>query len=80
MEFVYDTQKEAVNHPDHYNQGGIECIDAMVQCFGKEAVQNFCIINSFKYIWRCNSKNGLEDVKKASWYINKYLELENPND
>lgn len=65
----------AVNHPSHYNQGGIECIDAMVSAFGKEAVGNFCICNAFKYVWRAKQKNGVEDLDKAIWYLNKVKEL-----
>lgn len=66
---------DMVNHPSHYTQGGIECIDAMVSAYGKEAVANYCIINAFKYIWRSHKKNGREDVKKAKWYLDKHLEL-----
>lgn len=64
-----------VNHPEHYNQGGIECIDAMISAFGKEAVAHFCIVNAFKYVWRASDKNGIEDIDKAIWYLNKYKEL-----
>ena len=66
-----------VNHPKHYNEGNIECIDAMVEAFGKQAVQDFCIVNAFKYVWRCRHKNNFgEDVEKAIWYLKKSLELE----
>ena len=68
---------DKVNHPQHYNSGKIECIDAMVETFGVDATQQFCLLNVFKYLWRCNHKNGIEDVEKAKWYIDKYLELEN---
>lgn len=64
-----------VNHPSHYNQGNIECIDAMVAAFGKQEVATFCKINAFKYIWRMSHKNGQEDLNKALWYLNKYNEL-----
>lgn len=65
-----------VNHPEHYNQGSIECIDAMISAFGKEATAHFCIINAFKYIWRADSKQKLiEDIDKAIWYLNKFKEL-----
>lgn len=67
---------DAVNHPSHYNQGKFECIDVMVETFGKEAAKNFCLLNAFKYIWRTGEKNGAEDVKKAVWYLNKFLLLE----
>lgn len=65
-----------VNSPAHYTQGGIECIDAMVSAFGAEAVKTYCKINAFKYIWRTDLKNGVEDIAKADWYLKKYLELE----
>lgn len=67
---------EKVDHPQHYNHGKYECIDVMVDTFGKEAVQNFCLLNAFKYVWRSEHKNGIEDVKKAWWYLDKYLQLE----
>ena len=65
-----------VNRPAHYTQGGIECIDAMISAFGKEAVKTYCRINAFKYLWRSEHKNHTEDIRKAIWYLNKYLELE----
>lgn len=66
---------DVVNHPLHYT-GDIECIDAMLQTQGKEAVESFCICNAFKYLWRHRNKNKAEDVKKAIWYLNKFIELE----
>lgn len=71
---------EKVDHPSHYNQGKFECIDVMLETFGKEATQDFCLLNAFKYVWRTGEKNGVEDVKKARWYLDKYLELEGGND
>ena len=65
-----------VNHPSHYETGKFECIDVMVETQGVEAVKAFCLCNAFKYLYRHNGKNGIEDIKKARWYINKYLELE----
>ena len=66
-----------VHHPSHYadNPKGIECIDAMEAAFGSQAVQCFCICNAFKYLFRHVKKNGIEDIHKAQWYINKYIEL-----
>jgi hypothetical protein len=72
----WQPKEDVVNHPSHYETGKFECIDVMQEVFGKEAVQNFCMCNAFKYIYRTKRKNGLEDVKKAQWYINKYIELE----
>lgn len=71
-----NVQHDEINHPDRYNNGGFECIDVMLAVFGKEAVQNFCILNAFKYIWRHKQKGGAEDIKKAVWYLNKFVELE----
>ena len=64
-----------VNHPAHYNTGKYESIDVMVETQGIEAVKNFCICNAFKYIYRHRFKNRTEDIKKAIWYLNKYVEL-----
>lgn len=65
----------AVSHPSHYTQGGIECIQAMEAAYGKETTAHFCICNAFKYLWRTEHKNGKEDIDKAIWYLNKYKEL-----
>lgn len=64
-----------VNHPAHYETGKFECFDVMIETQGKEAVLNFCICNAFKYIYRFRNKGGDEDIKKANWYLSKYLEL-----
>lgn len=68
-------KKEMVNHPAHYSQGDIECIDAMVAAFGKEAVANFCKGNIFKYTFRSSIKQPKESILKAEWYLKKYMEL-----
>nr|DAS82787.1 MAG TPA: nucelotide kinase [Caudoviricetes sp.] len=66
---------DSVNHPSHYATGKYECIDVMLEIFGVEAVKTFCLLNAFKYNYRTGNKNGLEDIKKAKWYIDKYIEL-----
>ena len=76
MEKIHDN----VNSPSHYCTGNFECIDVMLEVFGVDAVQHFCQCNAFKYLYRTNRKNGLEDMKKAKWYINKYIELEESKD
>ena len=68
-----------VNHPSHYATGKFECIDVMVETQGVEAVKSFCICNAFKYLYRHKNKNGIEDVKKAVFYLNKLVELEEEN-
>ena len=59
-----------VNHPAHYEQScSLECIQVMELVFGANAVRGFCLCNAFKYMWRHKNKNGLEDLKKAHWYM-----------
>ena len=67
-----------VNHPSHYTQGGVECIDAITAAtVNKTGIEAVCTANVIKYLWRYEAKNGLEDVKKAQWYINRLIaELE----
>lgn len=66
-------KNDPVNHPAHYETGGIECFNAIVASQGMEAAKDFCLCNAFKYIWRCKHKGkSLEDVKKAIWYLEKY--------
>lgn len=68
-----DVKPDPVNHPAHYTSGGIECIDAMQAAFGAEVVKDFCLCNAFKYLWRHRNKNGVEDLKKARWYLNRLI-------
>ena len=68
-----DVNPDPVNRPAHYTSGGIECIDAMQAAFGAEVVKDFCLCNAFKYLWRHRSKNGVEDLKKARWYLNRLI-------
>ena len=67
-----------VNHPSHYTQGGIECIDALkAATVSKTGIEAVCTANAIKYLWRYEEKNGIEDVKKARWYIDRLIkELE----
>lgn len=74
--FVKADSSDNVNHPAHYETGKFECIDVMIETQGTEAVKDFCICNAFKYLYRHGRKNGREDIKKAIWYLNKYLELD----
>ena len=61
-----------VNHPSHYEDStSIECIEAMEITFGKFNVTVFCVLNAYKYIWRHKHKNGLEDLEKAQWYLDR---------
>ena len=70
-----EKKPDMVNHPPHYDSGKFECIDVMLETQGLDMTLGFCICNAFKYLYRHRNKNGLEDVKKALWYILKYIEL-----
>lgn len=60
-----------------YYDGDLKPIDAMMQQFGNQHVISWCILNAFKYLWRCMKKHEtpIEDLKKAQYYINKAIEL-----
>ena len=66
---------DMINHPEHYELDGVECIDVIIASQGVQAAKDFCICNAMKYIFRHRRKNGDEDIRKAQWYISKYLEL-----
>lgn len=71
-------QKEMVNHPKHYCKGKYECIDVMIDLFGVEEVKIWSKITAFKYLWRLGEKDDeIQETKKCSWYLNKFIELEN---
>ena len=64
-----ETQADPVNHPAHYTQhpSGIECIQITEH-------MGFLLGNAMKYIWRADLKeDGIEDLKKARWYIEREL-------
>tara|TARA_B110000046_G_scaffold150447_1_gene158855 strand:- start:150 stop:440 length:291 start_codon:yes stop_codon:yes gene_type:complete len=71
--------RDMVNSPPHYNQS-IECIEAMAaMANGCEmpSHQAYCWQNIFKYLWRWPYKNGVEDLKKCRWYLDRLIsELE----
>lgn len=72
------SSEDMVNAPPHYNQAGIECIDVIAAATsGKTGVEAFNVGNVIKYLWRYELKNGVEDVKKARWYLDRLIgELE----
>jgi hypothetical protein len=63
---------DPVNKPVHYNQAGIECIDA-IEAMTEKMSGNIAphAANVLKYLWRCEYKNGLEDIRKAKWYLDR---------
>lgn len=67
---------ENVDHPAHYQtDDGIETID-VIEAFtkGLEGIEAVCTGNILKYVCRWKKKNGVEDLKKAQWYLDKLIE------
>ena len=62
---------DAIN-PKHYKDGDVECIDAIAAALG-EGFEFYLQGNIMKYLWRYRYKNGTEDLKKASWYLDKLI-------
>jgi hypothetical protein len=60
---------DPVNHPSHYTQGGIECIEAIQAALTTEEFKGYCKGNVFKYVWREQHKGGNESLRKANWYM-----------
>jgi hypothetical protein len=68
---------DLVNKPPHY-QGEVEAIDSIKAAMSYEAFKGYCQGNALKYIIRYDRKNGVEDLRKAEWYINRLIKhLEN---
>ena len=68
-----------VNHPPHYNQAGIECLDAIEAATG-DGFEHYLQGNILKYLWRYRYKNGIEDLKKARFYLDKLITTKEDDD
>ena len=66
--------EDMVNSPIHYNKAGIETIDAL-EAMLVDGFDYYLQGNIVKYLWRYRYKNGVEDLKKAQWYLNKLIEV-----
>ena len=68
---------DAIN-PQHYQKGSVECIEAIEASMTEEAFKGFLKGNCIKYLYRYEDKNGIEDLKKAQWYLSRLIkELDN---
>jgi hypothetical protein len=76
---VYDTKADNVNHPAHYGQGKIECIDYLEDFLTHEEFIGYLRGNIAKYLHRWRYKNGLEDLKKSQWYLERLVKTMNKN-
>lgn len=64
-----------VDHPEHYNFGKMETLDIIDNFSTPEEYDGFLKGNIIKYLHRYNYKNGLEDLEKAQWYLNKLVDV-----
>jgi len=67
---------DTVNHPPHYTDGGIECIEAIEAALTNEEFRGYCKANCIKYIWRERHKGSTESLKKAQWYLSRLIQLD----
>lgn len=71
---ITETINDVINHPEHYTQGGIECIDAIrAAVTDKPPYEAWLVGQIIKYIWRYNFKNGVEDLRKAQFYMDRLV-------
>ena len=73
-----EAKEDVVNHPKHYKKGsqGLECIESMAKVFSQDEYRGFLKLNAYKYAYRFADKNGLEDLKKAEFYLKQLFNAE----
>ena len=64
---------DLVNSPAHYVSGGIQCIDAIKASMSKLEYEGFLKGNLIKYTWRYRDKGGVQDLRKANWYLDRLI-------
>ena len=69
-----EAKAEMVNHPPHYKEGEIECIDYLEDSLGTDGFAFYIEGNVKKYIHRWRHKGGIEDLKKAQWYLTRLID------
>ncbi len=76
VEKAVDESHDPVNHPAHYTAGRIECIDAIESAtIGLHGGLAYCTGAAIKYLWRWSRKGGVEDLRKARWYIDRLIRI-----
>lgn len=71
-----ELQPDMVNHPPHYTDGGIECIEAIEAQLTAEEYRGYLKGNCVKYLWRERHKGGVESLKKMSWYTDRLIQFD----
>jgi hypothetical protein len=74
-----DLQPDLVNHPPHYLDGGIECIEAIEAQLTPEEYRGYLKGNCVKYLWRERHKGNIESLKKAQWYMDRLITFDEVN-
>jgi len=69
-------QPDVVNHPSHYTDGAIECIEAIESQQTLEEFRGYLKGNIVKYLWREKHKGSTESLKKAQWYLDRLIALD----
>jgi len=70
-----------VDHPTHYNAGGIECIEAIKASMKQDEFEGYLKGNCIKYLWRYRDKGGLESLLKCQWYLDRLItEIDDPDE
>ena len=75
VDYSKPVSNDVVNHPSHYqSDSGLEVID-VIEAFTADlqGIEAVCTANALKYVCRWKKKNGLEDLKKAQWYLNRLI-------
>ena len=71
-----DIKEDLVNHPSHYTDGNIECIEAIEAQLTPEEYRGYLKGNVVKYIWREKNKGGIQSLQKAQWYLTRLVDIE----
>ena len=69
-------QEDLVNHPSHYTEGEIECIEAIEAALTPEEFRGYCKGNLLKYGWRERHKGGTESLRKGQWYLDRLIKFD----
>lgn len=67
---------DIINHPEHYTRGSVECIDAIEAAIASapDPVAGYLTGQIIKYVWRWPHKGGVEDLRKARWYLDRLIQ------
>ena len=63
-------------NPDHYKSGDIERIEAIKASLNEQQFKGYLKASIIKYLWRYEKKNGLEDLQKADWFLQRLIKEE----